>query len=317
MMGKRDRGRAEALAMVFLTLLLRAMALCQASIEYEVVLDNKRIDDVVLDRCDRIITIDNADNLLSIHRTSGVLVHEISLPVEDTARFSHVFSSRKVAVDSNCNIYSLALSMESFVSITKLDSIGRISKRSLPNTHTPKRSDRIIDFNVSNSGRIYLNTVPHGMFRVQDHSVYTFDLEFRYVGNVNYYLEDFQGHAYAIDGFRDGDAILNKYQPVLTQSSDSLRKILSKEVRGSVVVGFDRMNNIYLANGQNLSILDSNFQLVQKIDLPPIPLVGEHPRPRSIRVAYDGTIYVLAQRLKSSENGVRSEKLSSMLLRLK
>lgn len=292
----------------------------QGTLGYEVVFENPRIDDVVIDRHNRIITVDASTNQIRAYNTKGTLLREIRLPEEQSPRFHAEYSTRKLAVDTSGNVYCLTLSLEYFVSITKFDTAGNLIKRFDADSKMPKKNERIIDFFVSSSNKMYLNTFPHGKTRAETNPVYAYDVNGNQLGKLDYHIEDIQGNVYRLDTSQKDGIILDKYQQTQTRPSRELSKLSEKKIKGNVFVGIDGANNIYVAGPDQIAKFDHNLQELQAIRAPLKELEAERifTNHRNIRVGYDGTIYLFGQlREISKEKEGDYAKVTSVLIRVK
>jgi hypothetical protein len=210
--------------------------------------------------------------------------------------------------------------MEYFVSITRFDSAGRFIKRYSANDKMPPRNERIVDFYVSNSNKIYLNTFPHGRTHTGENPVYVYNLEGNLLGKVNYHIEDLDGDVYTFDTSPQNGSTVHKYKQTNTRPSRELSKLSEKEINENVFVGIDGGNNIYVARANVIGKYNANLQEVQKVQAPLKELEkdGIYSNHRNMRVGYDGTLYLFGQRRdlsKEKEGG--HAKVLSVLVRLK
>lgn len=292
----------------------------QASLDYEIVLESPRIDDVVMDRHNRIVTVDASTNQIRVYNTMGMLLREIRLPEEQPPRFHAEYSTRKLAVDTNGNIYCLTLSLEYFISVTKFDTAGNIIKRFEANSKMPQRNERIVDFYVSSSNKMYLNTFPHGKTHADLNPVYVYDLDGKQLGKLDYFVEDLVGNVYKLQSTEKDEIILGKYQQTKLKPTRELSKLSEKRIKRNVFVGIDGANNVYVAGADEVGKLNDNFQEVQTIRTPLKELEkdGIYSSFRNFRVGFDGAIYFFGQRRElSKEKEEGYTKVSSVLMRLK
>jgi len=292
----------------------------QGSLGYEIVLESPRIDDVVIDRHKRIITVDASTNQIRVYNSIGMLLREIRLPEEQSPRFHTEYSTRKLAVDTSGNIYCLTLSLEYFVSITKFDPSGNFIKRFSADGKMPKRNERIIDFYISSSNKMYLNTFPHGRTRADINPVYVYDSKGNLLGKVDYHIEDLEGNVYRLDTSQKDEVVFRRYQQTKIKPSTELSKVSEKRIKGNIFAGIDATNNIYVAGRDEIEKVNANLQEVQTIRAPLEQLEkdGIYSNMRNLRVGFDGAIYLFGQRRElSKEKDKGYAKVSSALLRLK
>lgn len=294
--------------------------LSQQSLGYEIVLESPRIDDAVIDKHNRIITVDANKNQIEVYNSSGVLLREIRLLQEQSPQFHWDLSGRKLAVDTSGNIYCLTLSLEYFVSITKFDSSGNLIRKFDADSKMPRRNERITDFSISSSNKIYLNTFPHGRTRTEVNPVYVYDLNGNQLGKLDYHIEDLHGNVYRLDTSQKNEIILDKYQQTKTKPSRELVKLAEKRIKGNVFVGVDGANNIYVADVNGIEKLNPTFQEVHTIRAPIKELEQDriYSNARNLRVASDGVIYLFGQRRElSKQKDGGYAKVSSVMIRLK
>lgn len=291
---------------------------CQDKFEYEIVLENIPIRNVVIDRQNRLIFV--ANNMIQLHNANGALIRNIQLSKEDSESYNPEYFARKIAVDAHSNIYCLSLYIESFISITKYDSSGTFIKRFPASDNMPQRGERIQDILISNGNKIYLTTISHGVGYDRETPVYVYDLECNFLGKVDYDFVDLNGDPFKFDRTPQRRTILNKYKKSSLKQTKQLEKLSEKRFdrwdgNNFTFAGIDGYNNLYITNGKITKKIDDNLKEIKDIQTPLETLEGDgiFCMQINMRVGYDGTLYLF---------GVRKEKetlkiISPVLIRIK
>lgn len=309
----------------------------QEKFPYDIILEGVPIDDVTIDTNDRLIVLDHTNNLIRIFDSSGALQRVIEFSPEQSRVYHPEYSSRKLAVDTNHNIYCLTLSMECFHSIAKYDNSGKFIKEYVNSDKTPPRSNRIIEFYISKKNKIYLNTFPHGLTRSIDAPVFVYDCDFNFLGKVDYYIEDTKGDVYKFDKSQKDFASFVKFRSDHKDQLGRPSKVLSESHRvqmterhGSLkkkfgniwtYAGIDRHDDVYLTNGVVMKRLDSTLKLVKEYDAPLFELMSHNiiADQRNVRIGPSGSIFIFGRHRRSPVNGAALEKFkeTSTLVRMK
>jgi len=302
--------------------------------EYESVIDNIPIDDLSIDRQNRIIILDHSNNLIRIFDSNRTFKKDIKLLEEQSDLYQPKFSSRKLAVDANSNIYCLTLSVEYFGSLIKFDSSGRFLKRFSSNEKMPHRSERIIDFYISNSNNIYLSTFPHGQTQAGDTPVYVYDSEGNFLEKVGYHIDDSEGNVYRFDKSQKDVAYFTKFTKhtsVRSKSSKDLSKLadirlpekhgMLTEKYGNIwtFAGFDDSNNLYLTNGVVTKKYNSHLKLIKEYNTSLYELEKQNIfcDQRNMKISPNGSIYIFGSKRTPSLSGTVTENRKETFVLIK
>lgn len=183
----------------------------------------------------------------------------------ENQNFKKVFYNVDLETDKTGNLYVLVTMGEAYLNLIKFDGNGNLISEFHLSGQLP--AQRLIDFFISNTGKIFINTFPHNpqdMHHINEGLVFVYNLDGEFLGRTDYFIEDNEGHIYKrnllnhtqfqIDSFKKN----NSYQIKKTtdiESRGNLKIDYSNNQTSWRFLGVDNYDNVYFIHGKEVVII--------------------------------------------------------------
>jgi hypothetical protein len=281
---------------------------------------------IVIDKAGSFFVTDMLNWRVLVFSSGGRLSNTISIPRDSVGKLALGYRAA-LALDSWNRLYVHLTYLNRTVTVNRFQPQGKSVYRFPFSNQKPGSADVTGGLFVSSSGYVYLPTYPAEILRPNwTRSVFKYDTSGRFIGMVDYYVEDKYGIAYkqglstktganynwvlekfAISG-KDTASTQSLYKiGVLTVPSELSTSGANMNIENFHFVGLDDSLNTYAANGKVVKVFDPNNRPVRDIPLDVDQLestLGLVSQSSKITVSPAGHVYIFG--LKTPQGKQRS-----------